>query len=250
MAPMPRRPFNQLRPLSITPHFLEHPEGSALIECGGTRVICSATIDDMVPKWMAGKGKGWITAEYDMLPRATSTRNQRDSHKGKVSGRTHEISRLIGRSLRATANMAAIGERTITIDCDVIQADGGTRTASITGGYVALALALRHLVQSGKLKPEAMPEHVAAISVGIIEGNPFLDLDYAMDSRAQVDMNVVMTGKGELVEVQGTGEGHTFRRAELDAMLDLALGALPALVELQKRAIAAPLSAVPTAIKL
>ncbi len=247
---MPRRPFNQLRPIFITPHFLAHPEGSALIECGDTRVICTATVDESVPKWMTGKGKGWVTAEYDMLPRATSTRNQRDSHKGKIAGRTQEISRLIGRSLRATVNPAAIGERTITVDCDVIQADGGTRTASITGGYVALALAIKHLVQKGKVKAEAMPEHVAAISVGIIEGGPFLDLDYGMDSRAQVDMNVVMTGRGDFVEVQGTGEGHTFKRADLDALLDLALGALPQLVTVQKRAIDAPLAAKPTPVTI
>ncbi len=247
---MPRRPFNQLRPIFITPHFLAHPEGSALIECGDTRVICTATVDESVPKWMTGKGKGWVTAEYDMLPRATSTRNQRDSHKGKIAGRTQEISRLIGRSLRATVNPAAIGERTITVDCDVIQADGGTRTASITGGYVALALAIKYLVEKGKVKAEAMPEHVAAISVGIIEGSPFLDLDYGMDSRAQVDMNVVMTGRGDFVEVQGTGEGHTFKRADLDALLDLALGALPQLVTVQKRAIDAPLAAKPTPVTI
>jgi ribonuclease PH len=247
---MPRRPFNQLRPISITPHFLEHPEGSALIECGGTRVICTATVDETVPKWMMGKGKGWVTAEYDMLPRATSSRNQRDSHKGKIAGRTQEISRLIGRSLRATVSPALIGERTITVDCDVIQADGGTRTAAITGGFVALSLALKHLLGRGKIKPEAMPEHVAAISVGILEGNPCLDLDYGMDSRAHVDMNVVMTGKGDFVEVQGTGEGHTFKRADLDALLDLALGALPLLVSVQKRAIEAPITATPTAVKL
>ncbi len=247
---MPRRPFNQLRPIFITPHFLEHPEGSALIECGDTRVICAATVDESVPKWMTGKGKGWVTAEYDMLPRATSTRNQRDSHKGKIAGRTQEISRLIGRSLRATVSPAALGERTITVDCDVIQADGGTRTASITGGWVALALAIKHLVQKGKVKPEAMPEHVAAISVGIIEGNPFLDLDYGMDSRAHVDMNVVMTGKGDFVEVQGTGEGHTFKRADLDSLLDLAIGALPQLVLVQTRAVEAPLTAKPTPVTL
>jgi ribonuclease PH len=204
----------------------------------------------MVPKWMSGKGRGWVTAEYDMLPRATTTRNQRDSHKGKIAGRTQEISRLVGRSLRATVNTAAIGERTIVIDCDVIQADGGTRTASVTGGFVAMALAIKHLIQAGKLKPEAMPAHVAAISVGLIDNSPYLDLDYGMDSRAQVDMNVVMTGSGDLVEVQGTGEGHTFKRADLDALLDLALGALPSLVAIQKRAIEAPLAAKPTAVTL
>lgn len=247
---MPRRAPNQLRPLALTPHYVVHPEGAALIECGDTRVLCTATVEELVPKWMAGKGRGWVTAEYDMLPRATTTRNQRDSHKGKVSGRTQEISRLIGRSLRGVVDLAALGERTVTIDCDVLQADGGTRTASITGGFVALALAVKHLIDEGKLKPNAMPEHVAAVSVGILDGAPQLDLDYGMDARAHVDMNVVMTGKGELVEVQGTGEGHTFKRAELDAMLDLALGALPALVEIQKRAIATPLSERPAPVRL
>ena len=247
---MPRRSFNQLRRISITPHFLAHPEGSALIQCGDTRVICTATLEEAVPKWMTGKGRGWVTAEYDMLPRATTTRNQRDSHKGRIAGRTQEISRLIGRALRATVDMAKIGERTITIDCDVIQADGGTRTASITGGFVALSLALKNLVDKGAIPAAAMPDHVAAISVGLIEGSPFLDLDYSMDSRAQVDMNVVMTGKGELAEVQGTGEGATFKRADLDQLLDLALGALPQLIEVQKRAIATPYSEAPTPVSL
>ncbi|MBN1960556.1 MAG: ribonuclease PH [Deltaproteobacteria bacterium] len=245
---MPKRQYNQLRALSITPHYLAHPEGSALIECGDTKVICTASIEETVPKWMSGKGRGWITAEYDMLPRATSTRNQRDSHKGKINGRTQEISRLIGRSLRATANMALLGERSIMVDCDVIQADGGTRTASITGGYVALALAIKHLIESNKLKPEAMPAPVTAISVGIINNEPYLDLDYELDSRAEVDMNVVMTGAGEFVEVQGTGEGHTFKRESLDILLDLALGALPTLIDIQQRAIATPLSEKPLVI--
>ncbi len=245
---MPRRSANQLRSISITPHYLAHPEGSALIEAGDTRVICTATVDDNVPKWMMGKGKGWVTAEYDMLPRATTTRNQRDSHKGRINGRTQEISRLIGRSLRAVVDMAALGERTITIDCDVIQADGGTRTAAITGGYVALAIAINNLIAKDQAKRGALIDHVAAISVGVIEGSPFLDLDYGMDSRAQVDMNVVMTGKGEFVEVQGTGEGATFNRAQLDSLLDLALGALPNLVELQKRAIATPYTEKPSPV--
>jgi ribonuclease PH len=247
---MPRRPHDQLRPIFVTPYFLEHPEGSVLIECGDTRVICTATVEDGVPKWLMGKGRGWVTAEYDMLPRATSSRNLRDSHRGRISGRTQEISRLVGRSLRATVNGALLGERTITVDCDVIQADGGTRTASITGGFVALGLAIKHLIERGVVRPEAMPEHVAAVSVGLIEGSPFLDLDYGMDSRAQVDMNVVMTGRGEFVEVQGTGEGHTFKRSDLDSLLDLALGALPALVGIQKRAIEAPRAARPAPISL
>jgi ribonuclease PH len=239
---MPRRAANQLRPISITPHFLAHPEGSALIECGDTRIICTATLEESVPKWLNGKGKGWVTAEYDMLPRATNTRSQRDSHKGRIAGRTQEISRLIGRSLRAVIDLAALGERTVTIDCDVIQADGGTRTASITGGYVALAIAVNNLMKKASLKKSPLVDHVAAISVGVLEGSPALDLDYGMDSRADVDMNVVMTGAGSFVEVQGTGENATFDRKQLDTLLDLALGSLPALVEVQKRAIAVPYS--------
>jgi ribonuclease PH len=246
---MPRRASNLLRPISITPHYLAHPEGSALIECGDTRVICTASLEENVPKWLTGKGKGWVTAEYDMLPRATTTRNQRDSHKGKINGRTSEISRLIGRSLRAIVDTAALGERTVTIDCDVIQADGGTRTAAITGGYVALAIAVQALMQKGALKKNPLTDHVAAISVGVVDGTPQLDLDYGMDSRAQVDMNVVMTGGGEFVEVQGTGEGATFKRGQLDALLDLALGALPSLIEVQKLAVATPYSTKPTAVR-
>ncbi len=247
---MPRRAQNQLRPISITPHYLAHPEGSALIECGDTRVICTATIEESVPKWLSGKGKGWVTAEYDMLPRATNTRTQRDSHKGKIAGRTQEISRLIGRSLRAVVDLAALGERTITVDCDVIQADGGTRTSAITGGYVALAIALAQLGNKTQLKGKVLRDHIAAISAGVIEGQAMLDLDYSMDSRAQVDMNIVMTGNGELVEVQGTGEGATFKRGQLDELLDLALAALPQLVEVQKRAIAVPYSPKPVAVSL
>jgi ribonuclease PH len=247
---MPRRAFNQLRPLSIIPHYLGHPEGSCLICCGETRVICTATVEESVPKWLNNKGKGWVTAEYDMLPRATSTRNQRDSHKGKINGRSQEISRLIGRALRAVVDTSALGERTVTVDCDVIQADGGTRTTSITGGYVALAIAIGRLVAKEKVRPGVLKDNLAAISVGLIEGCPFLDLDYGMDSRAQVDMNVVLTGKGELVEVQGTGEGSTFKRAQLDALLDLAMAALPALSDLQKRAIAQPFTETPSPVCL
>lgn len=239
---MPRRRFDELRPILITPHFLAHPEGSALIACGDTKVLCTASVEDRVPNWMTGKGRGWITAEYDMLPRATTTRNMRDSHRGKVSGRTQEISRLVGRALRGAVDFAALGERTLTIDCDVLQADGGTRTAAITGGYVALALAIKTLQASGKIKTSALRGQIAATSVGIIDGSPFLDLDYSMDARADVDMNVVMTAEGELVEVQGTGEGGTFRRQALDQMLDLALGALPNIIAVQQRAIATPLS--------
>lgn len=237
---MPRRASNALRPLIIKPHFLVHPEGSALVAFGDTQVICTASVDERVPPWLAGRGRGWVTAEYDMLPRATHSRNQRDSQKGKINGRTQEISRLIGRSLRSVVDLTALPERTITVDCDVIQADGGTRTAAITGGYVALALAVKHLVAKGMAKPHAMTGRVAAISVGIIEGAPQLDLDYSMDSRAQVDMNVVMNGIGSFIEVQGTGENASFTRAELDTLLDLALGALPQLQAAQDAAIATP----------
>ena len=227
-----------------------HPEGSVLIELGDTKVICTASIDESVPPWMKGKGAGWVTAEYDMLPRATSSRRPRDSQKGKINGRTQEISRLVGRALRAVVEMSAFGERTITIDCDVIQADGGTRTASITGGYIALALAFAHLERQGKVKQRPLKDHVAAISTGIIDGATMLDLDYALDSRAEVDMNVVMTGNGSLVEVQGTAEGKPFARAQMDELMNLAFGALPHLVELQRRAIATPLSETPVSITI
>lgn len=249
MEPMPKRKASEMRQIAITPHFIIHPEGSALVEFGDTRVICTASVDERVPPWLMGKGRGWVTAEYDMLPRATNTRNQRDSHKGKINGRTQEISRLIGRSLRAVVDLAALGERTITVDCDVIQADGGTRTAAITGGYVALALAVRHLQGINRAKANTLKDHVVAVSVGIIDGVPQLDLDYSMDSRAHVDMNVVMLGNGEFVEVQGTGENASFKRTQLDEMLDLALSALPNLVDLQKRAIATPLSETPVTLR-
>jgi len=245
---MPRRLNEQLRPLSLTPHYLTHPEGSVLVAFGDTKVICTASIDDRVPGWMVGKGRGWVTAEYDMLPRATNSRKDRDARRGRVNGRTQEISRLIGRSLRAVTDLSALGERTVTIDCDVIQADGGTRTAAITGGFVAFALAAAHLENKKKIKKSPLKQHVAAISAGVLDGEAVLDLDYSMDSRAEVDMNVVMTGDGALAEVQGTGESATFARAQLDAMLDLAFAALPKLVDLQQRAIAAPFSATPTPI--
>jgi ribonuclease PH len=245
---MPRRKANALRPISITPHYLVHPEGSALVAFGDTKVICTASVEDRVPPWMAGKGRGWVTGEYDMLPRATSSRNQRDAQKGKIAGRTQEISRLIGRALRAVVDMTAFGERVITIDCDVIQADGGTRTAAITGGYVALALALRHLQENDQAKATALQDHVAAVSVGIVGSDPYLDLDYSLDSRAEVDMNVVMTGSGDLVEIQGTAEGAAFGRDRLDAMLDLAFSALPKLVDVQKRAVEMPLTDTPAAV--
>jgi ribonuclease PH len=212
-----------------------------LIELGSTKVICTASIEEKVAGWLMGKNQGWVTAEYDMLPRATSTRRQRDSHKGQINGRTQEISRLIGRGLRAVVDMQALGERTIAIDCDVIQADGGTRTASLTGGYVALAMAIRHLMEDGKIKKDPLRDTVCAISVGIIDGEAQLDLDYAMDARADVDMNVVMTGAGSLVEVQGTAEGAPFARKQLDTMLEYALGSLATITDVQRRAIAVKL---------
>ncbi len=208
-----------------------------LIELGSTKVICTASIEEKVPGWLMGKGQGWVTAEYDMLPRATNTRRQRDSHKGQINGRTQEISRLIGRGLRAVVDMALLGERTVAIDCDVIQADGGTRTASLTGAYVALALALQWSREQGKLKTNPLRDTVCAISVGIIDGTPQLDLDYTMDSRADVDMNVVMTGAGNLVEVQGTAEGNPFDKTQLDTMLDYALQSLPTITDVQRRAV-------------
>lgn len=244
---MPRRSATELRKLRMTPHYLEHPEGSVLIEAGSTKVICTASIEEKVPPWLKDKGQGWVTAEYDMLPRATNTRRQRDSHKGQINGRTQEISRLIGRGLRAVVDMQALGERMVSIDCDVIQADGGTRTASLTGGYVALALAIKHLQAAGKLKTNPLKDTVSAISVGIIDGTPQLDLDYLMDSRADVDMNVVMTGAGHFVEVQGTAEGNPFAKAQLDTMLEYALKALPLITDVQRRAIEVPVgSANPT----
>ena len=247
---MPRRPHDQIRPVAITPHFLDHPEGCALIECGNTRVICTASVDEKVPKWMHGSGKGWVTAEYDMLPRATNSRKGRDSHRGKINGRTQEIGRLIGRSLRSVVDMQKLGERMITIDCDVIQADGGTRTSAITGGYVALAIAVGELMKRGVLKENPLKDHIAAISVGIINGEPVLDLDYNLDSRADVDLNVVMTGEGGLAEVQGTAEGRTFSREQLNTMLDLTFGCLDDLVAIQKLAIEAPREEVSTKVTL
>ncbi|OGQ91563.1 MAG: ribonuclease PH [Deltaproteobacteria bacterium RIFOXYA12_FULL_58_15] len=247
---MPRRSNDALRPLSITPHYLSHPEGSALITCGDTKVICTASVDNRVPPWMVGKGRGWVTAEYDMLPRATSTRSQRDSHRGKINGRTQEISRLIGRALRGVVDLTGFGERTIALDCDVIQADGGTRTASITGAYVALAIALNNLIEREQARKNVLSDHVAAISVGIVSGKPYLDLDYGLDSNADVDMNVVMTGAGKLIEVQGTAEHAAFDRKELDTLLDMAFAALPLLVDIQKRAIAIPLGSEPVTVQL
>ena len=229
---------DQLRSITLTRGWLDHAEGSCLVEFGRTRVLVAASAEQGVPRWRKGSGLGWVTAEYAMLPRATHTRSGRESVKGKVGGRTHEISRLVGRSLRAAIDLSKLGENTIAIDCDVLQADGGTRTAAITGAYLALADACAHLD-----KPAAMVRSVAAISVGIVDGQPVLDLDYPEDVSAGTDMNVVATGDGELIEVQGTAEGAPFRRDELDALLDLALGGIADLTALQTGALAQPLSA-------
>jgi len=217
--------------------YTRHAEGSVLIECGDTRVICTASIEERVPGFLVGKGQGWITAEYGMLPRATGTRSQREAATGKQSGRTQEIQRLIGRSLRSVASLAALGERSVHIDCDVIQADGGTRTASITGAYVALHDAVQLLVDKNKISTWPLADFVAAVSVGIYQGVPVLDLDYAEDSACDTDMNVVMTGNGGLVEVQGTAEGAPFTRAELDTMIDLAAEGIRELVAAQRAAL-------------
>jgi ribonuclease PH len=213
---------NQLRETTITPHYLPHAEGSVLIEAGRTRVICTASVEDRVPPFLRNTGKGWVTAEYGMLPRATNTRMQREATAGKVGGRTQEIQRLIGRSLRSVTNLPALGERTIWIDCDVIQADGGTRTASITGAFVALALACETLRTRDVLRTIPLTDSVAAISVGIVDGEALLDLAYEDDSRADVDMNIVKTGDGRFIEVQGTAEGQPFNREALDTLLGLA----------------------------
>jgi ribonuclease PH len=233
------RAAHELRPTKLTPGYVVTPEGSVLIECGNTRVLCNATIETTVPGWMRNSGRGWITAEYGMLPRATLTRTARESVKGKLGGRTHEIQRLIGRSLRAVMDLEALGERTIILDCDVLQADGGTRTAAITGACAALAIALNKLVAAGTLKASPMKQMVAATSVGIVDGNVLLDLAYEEDSRADVDMNVVMTADGGLVEVQATAEKVPFPRAKMLEMMDYAEAGIKELLELQKAAIAA-----------
>ena len=226
-----------MRPVEIQTGYLKTAEGSALITVGNTRVLCAASIEDGVPQFLRGTGKGWVTAEYAMLPRATLKRTPREVTKGKPSGRTHEIQRLIGRSLRAVVDLDALGERSVLVDCDVIQADGGTRTASITGAYVALAIAVGQLVQFGALKRTPLLDAVAATSVGIVGGEPMIDLDYEEDSRADVDMNLVMTGAGKFVEVQATAEHHPFDDAQLSRLIELARGGIRELVELQKRAI-------------
>ena len=224
----------QMRPVKLTPDFVPVAEGSVLIEVGQTRVICTATIDDGVPSFLKGSGKGWVTGEYGMLPRATEQRTAREAARGRQSGRTQEIARLIGRSLRAITDQKKLGERTVWLDCDVIQADGGTRTASITGAYVALALALERMVAAGILKSVPLLDSVAATSVGIVKGEPMLDLCYEEDSRAEVDMNVVMTGSGRFVEIQATAEGQAFSGDELNDLLTLAGGGIKQLTEQQR----------------
>jgi len=233
------RQLDQARDIKITRHYTKHAEGSVLIEFGDTKVICTASISEGVPRFMKGEGKGWITAEYGMLPRSTGSRMNREASRGKQTGRTVEIQRLIGRSLRAAVDMKALGERTIQIDCDVIQADGGTRTASISGGCVALMDALQTLVDNGKLKTLPLKQKIAAISVGIFEGHPVLDLDYPEDSVAETDMNVIMTDKGGFIEVQGTAEGEAFQQEEFDAMLTLAKKGINEIFDLQMAAIEA-----------
>ena len=231
------RTAEQLRPVRITRGFTRHAEGSVLVEFGETRVLVTATVEDGVPSFLRGKGEGWITAEYGMLPRATHTRSAREAARGKQGGRTLEIQRLIGRSLRAVVDMRALGERTVTLDCDVLQADGGTRTASITGAYVALADAMDALVRRRALPASPLHGQVAAVSVGIVDGAPVVDLDYVEDSSAETDMNVVMNNGGGFIEVQGTAEGHAFRRQEMDAMLALAEKGVGELVAMQRAAL-------------
>ena len=226
--------------MSFARRHAKHAEGVVLIEFGDTQVLCTASVEDGVPGFLRGKGQGWITAEYGMLPRATHTRNAREAARGKQTGRTQEIQRLIGRSLRAVADLKALGERTVTLDCDVLQADGGTRTAAITGAYVALVQACERLVRRGSIAASPLHGQVAAVSVGIVAGVPVLDLDYAEDSQAETDMNVVMNNGGGFIEIQGTAEGHAFRRHELDAMLELASTGTAQLFALQAQALKSP----------
>jgi ribonuclease PH len=231
---------DQLRPITFERDFTVQAAGSVLVSFGGTRVLCTASVDENVPRWMKGKGKGWVTAEYSMLPGASAERIGREAAKGKQSGRTQEIQRLIGRSLRSVCDMVALGERQVIVDCDVLQADGGTRTASICGGYVALHDALTRLVLAGSIKANPLTTECAAISVGVVGGTPMLDLPYVEDSTAETDMNVVMTGAGGFVEVQGTAEGAPFSRAELDALLGLAEQGIAEIVALQRQVLATP----------
>ena len=239
------RAHDELRTIRITRGFTRHAEGSVLVEFGDTRVLVTATVEDGVPSFLRGKGEGWVTAEYGMLPRATHTRSAREAARGKQSGRTLEIQRLIGRSLRAVMDMRALGERTVTLDCDVLQADGGTRTASITGAYVALADAMEALVRRRAIASSPLHGQVAAVSVGIVDGAPVVDLDYVEDSGAETDMNVVMNNGGGFIEIQGTAEGHAFRRHELDELLNLAGTACQQLFAAQLEALQAPLALPP-----
>ncbi len=245
---MPRsdgRAWDDLRAITITPGYLDFAEGSALIEMGRTRVICAVSVEDRVPPFLRGQGKGWVTAEYSMLPRSTLTRTTRESTQGRVGGRTQEIQRLIGRSLRAVTDMSAIGERTYQIDCDVLQADGGTRTAAITGAYVALYLAMNRLVKTKAYPTVPLRAAVAATSVGIVDGQPLLDLYYGEDSKAEVDFNVVMTSDGDFVEVQGTAEGRPFSRSVMDQLLDLAQKGINDLFVAQQESLKKALASIP-----
>ncbi len=228
------RSADQMRTIRLTPDFTQHAEGSVLVEFGETRVLTTASVESKVPRFLKGKSEGWITAEYGMLPRSTHTRNPREAARGRQSGRTMEIQRLIGRSLRAVIDRSALGERTITVDCDVLQADGGTRTAAITGGYVALALATQQLLERGDLTQSPIHGQVAAVSVGLYDGTAVLDLDYAEDAEAETDMNIVMNEGGGLIEIQGTAEGHAFLREELDQLLDLAARGIEELLRAQR----------------
>ena len=232
------REANEIRTVRFTPDFTRHAEGSVLAEFGHTRVLCTASVENRVPIWLRGKGGGWVTGEYGMLPRATHTRSAREAARGKQSGRTQEISRLIGRSLRAVINLEALGERTVTLDCDVIQADGGTRTAAISGAYVALALAMQRLTRSRAIKKNPLYGQVAAVSVGIYEGSAVLDLDYDEDSEAETDMNIVMNEAGRFIEVQGTAEGHAFSDGELEKMIELAKHGVGTILAGQNEALA------------
>jgi ribonuclease PH len=236
------RSAEQLRPVKITRGFTKHAEGSVLIEMGHTRVLCNASVEEKVPQFLKGKASGWVTAEYGMLPRATHTRGAREAAQGKQSGRTQEIQRLIGRSLRAATNLKALGERQITIDCDVLQADGGTRCASVTGAMVALADAVAKLRSAGALQVDPLEDFVAAVSVGVVGGVAMLDLDYSEDSACGTDLNVVMTGAGHFVEVQGTAEGEPFTRGQMSKLLDLAAAGTAELVRLQREALATPIA--------
>ncbi len=237
MRPSGREP-DEIRPVVFTPDFTKHAEGSVLAEFGDTRVLCTASVEGRVPAWMRGAGRGWVTGEYGMLPRSTHSRSAREAARGKQGGRTLEIQRLIGRSLRAATDLQALGERTVTLDCDVLQADGGTRTAAISGAYVALLIAMQRLCKDRKLKTNPVHGQIAAVSVGIHNGVAVLDLDYAEDSQAETDMNVVMNEAGRFIEVQGTAEGHAFTREEFDALLELANVGIGAVIEAQNAAIA------------